>query len=204
MKKRNSAVFVLVWALLLALPAGFAMAQSDSEEAAESEQTAEGTEAVYTLEDLEKLAKDKESAAVYTNKSLTEETAAPKPAPGESYSNKDLSERFGNEDPTQAEDQPAAGADAEPVEAAEPAAEPETAEPVEPAMSAEERAQLIADVDGELAQLEKRLLAIKNPLLAGTAKPTADEAGLDSTERLRRTEEKIDELRKTLEELRDN
>jgi len=202
MKKRNSAVFVLVWALLLALPAGFAMAQSDSEEAAESEQTAEGSEAVYTMEDIEELAKDKESPAVYTNKSLTEETAAPKPAPGESYSNNDLSERFGNEDAAQAEGQPAAGADAD-AESIE-AAEPETAEPEEPAMSAEERAQLIDDVDGELVQLEKRLLAIKNPLLAGTAKPSADEAGLDNTERLRRTEDKIDELRKTLEELRDN
>ena len=56
---------VLIWALLLALTAGLAMAQSEGEQATEGD----GTEAVYTMEDLKKLDENKPSS-VYTNESL--------------------------------------------------------------------------------------------------------------------------------------
>ena len=194
MKRKYGPTCVLIWALVLTT--GFAVAQNDGEQGSGADSN--NTETVYTTEDLKKLDQDK-SPAVYTNESLAEEPAEVTPAAAEAYSNKDLSERFGNERP------PEAGQDTVATETVDEAPQVETEpEAEEPSMSSAERAEHITDIDTELERLEKRLLAIKNPLLAGTEKPTADENGLDNTERLKRTEEKIDELKKVLEELRDN
>jgi hypothetical protein len=216
MKKRNAAVWIWICALLLALTAGLAMAQSDSaEESAEdqsasapSAETTESAETVYTTDYLKKrFEKTEASPAVYTNESLDDEPAEPAPQAAGAYTNEDLKERFGAEGEAEAAepDEGEAGeADDEPAEPAEAEAAAEPSEPSEPSMSAEERAERIAEIDGELQRLEKRLLAIRNPLLAGTAPPTAEEqaAGEDNLERLRRTEEKIDELKAALEQLR--
>ena len=60
-------------------------------------------------------------------------------------------------------------------------------------------------IDAQLKHLEKRLLAIRNPLLAGTEPASEEEAkaqaGMDNADRARRTEEKIEELRRSLDEL---
>ena len=183
------------------------MAQSDSVQGSDAE--ADGnteqtrSENVYTMEDLNRLAQNEASPAVYTNESLSEEPAEATPASAEAYTNRDLNQRFGNEDLSQADDDSAMDEGVGEAETPETETEPEEPAQAEPSMSPEERAGHIAEIDDELERLERRLLAITNPLLAGTEKPTADEAGLDNIERLHRTEEKIEELKQALEDLGD-
>jgi hypothetical protein len=211
MQKRNSRHFVLIGALLLILTATFAMAQTDSDETSDEEQTdakqstasEEQEGVVYTTDYLKERFGEKEDASpdVVSDETLSEQPAEPPPG---AFTNEDLKERFGPDEDAATE----SGEAVEEAEAeAEAPAEPEdAAEPAEPALSPAERAQLVSEIDDELERLEKRLLALKNPLLAGTVPPTAEEQteeeGLDNAERLRRTEEKIDELKTTLEELR--
>jgi len=217
MQKRNSRRFVLIWGLLLVLTATFALAQTDSDETSDDEQaaskqrtaSAEKDGVVYTTNYLKERFGEKDDAAPAedSDETLIEETAEVPPG---AFTNEDLKQRFGSDEeaaPETDEDAaPETDEDAAEVETEVPA-EPETAaEPAEPALSPEERAQLISEIDDEIERLDKRLLALKNPLLAGTVPPTpeeqTEEAGLGNAERLRRTEEKIDELKTTLEELR--
>jgi hypothetical protein len=229
MKKQSIALAPLIWVLLLLLTAGLAAAQSESDEAADDEEARpapaeepeSGTGVVYTTDYLKKRFSEEQDKApsVITNESLRQREAEPAPVPTTAFTNEDLAERFGAEEAAEEEgadsgEPPESEAEEEGADPGEPpeseetsSADEETAlEPAEPAMSAEERAELVSEIDAELARLEKRLLAIRNPLLAGTAPPTdeeaAEEAGLDSAERLRRTEAKIDELKQALEELR--
>jgi len=206
MKKANIAQTTLITMLLLALSAGFAMAQS-ADEGERSEQT----DVVYNNEYLQKrLAEAEKQPTVYTNQSLSDAPAEPTPAPAPApapaaaasgaYTNEDLPERVAAA--------PAAEDEA-PAEQVEPAAAAEDEAPApaaEPALSAEQRAQRISDIDEELKRLEKRMLAIRNPLLAGTDQPSDEERtreqGMDNNTRLQQTEDKIDELRTLLEELR--
>ena len=174
-------------------------AQTASEQAAPSEDSADF---VYTTDYLKKrLAESEETPTVYTNEDLAEEESdEPEALPETTFTNDDLRERFGNEGAEDAAEEPVEDAAEEPE--AEAPAEP----PAEPAMSSTERTQLIARIDGDLRRLEKRILAIHNPLLAGTVPSTEEEqvaeAGMDNVERLQRTEAKIDELKSVLDELR--
>jgi hypothetical protein len=182
MQKRDSRSLWLIWALLLVLPATFAMAQSDSDETSDDE----GAEAqqstasedkrgvVYTTDYLKERfgEKDEASPEVISEETLSEQPIEVSP---DAFTNEDLRERFGGDEEAatetdEAEAEAEAEAPAEPEAAAEPAAEPAA-----PAMSSEERARLVSEIDDELKRLEKRLLALKNPLLAGTAPPTPDE-----------------------------
>lgn len=215
MQKRNSRNFWLIWALLLVLPATFAMAQSDSDETsddegAEAQQSTaseEKKDVVYTTDYLKERFGDKDEASpeVISDDAPSDQPIEVSP---DAFTNEDLRERFGGDEEAATETGEAgAAAETEAEAEAEAPAEPEAAaEAAAPAMSPEERARLVSELDDELKRLEKRLLALKNPLLAGTAPPTPEErdeeVGLDSAERLRRTEEKIDELKATLEELR--
>jgi hypothetical protein len=218
MGNRSFGWILLTGALALVLTANLAAAQSESDPPAEERQTTakteaeteEGADTVYTTDYLEKrFAEKKEGASptVFTNESLDEAADEPAEAAPGTFTNEDLRERFGTgEEPEAAtgEEAPEVEAEAdEDEETREP--EPETVSG-EPSLSAAERARRIADIDDELERLEQRLVAVRNPLLAGTAPPTeeerADEAGLDNTERLRQIEAKIDELRATLAKLR--
>jgi hypothetical protein len=216
MKTRDCWHFVLLSVVLLAATSGIAMAQSDDAETADdekaaAEQTGESEEApgfVYTTDYLKKRFGDEEGEAapgVITNESLAEQPDQPAEPPSTAFTNEDLTERFGSAE--------AAGKEAPQTDVALPRATDEDPgeaeagdEPGRPSLSPAERAQRITEIDAELKRLEKRLLAIRNPLLAGSVPPTdeerADEEGLDNTERVRRTEAKIDELRSTLDELR--
>lgn len=201
MKKANVARTTLVAMLLLALSAGFAMAQSGDDDG-----RSERAEVVYNNEYLQKrLAETEEQPTVYTNRSLSdapaEPAATPPAAASGAYTNKDLPERAAGAPAAAPEDQ-APAEQAEPAVDAEEAATPAA----EPTLSAEQRAQRINDIDEELKRLEKRMLAIRNPLLAGTDQPSdeerAQEQGMDNNQRLRQTEDKIDELRTLIEDLR--
>jgi hypothetical protein len=201
MKKANVARTTLVVLLLLALSAGFAMAQSGDDD-----DRPERAEVVYNNEYLQKrLAETEEQPTVYTNRSLSDAPAEPAATPAAAasgaYTNKDLPERVAGAPAATPEDQ-APAEQAEPAVDAEEAATPAA----EPTLSAEQRAQRINDIDEELKRLEKRMLAIRNPLLAGTDQPSdeerAQEQGMDNNQRLQQTEDKIDELRTLIEDLR--
>jgi len=145
---------VLAWALMSALAAGLAVAQSESGSDSGDRTNAE-SQSVYTTDDLKKLDENK-SPSVFTNDSLDEEPAAAAPAANESYTNKDLSERFGNE-----------GRGPEAPEGEAPAAEAAPAEPApeapsEPAMTDEERAKRIADLEQQIQELQKQLDALRD------------------------------------------
>jgi hypothetical protein len=209
MQKRDVRRHGLIWALLLCLTATFAVAQtgsdktSDDQQAAGQQRTApeEKKDVVYTNKDLKERFGEEEqpSPDAIPVETPSEQTAETPPG---AYTNEDLTERFGAEEEAAAETgEAAAEAETEAPAEAEPAAEPE-----QPALSPEERARLISEIDGELQRLEKRLLALENPLLAGTAPPTpeeqTEEKGLDNAERLRRTEQKIDELKGKIDDIR--
>lgn len=223
MGRRHSFLLLLAGALLLVWTVGPALAQSDSAETPEDdpateERTAESEKTenlVYTTDYLKKRFSDEDEGedgagdeeeedeappAIITNESLNEQAARPTETPSAAFTNDDLQQRFGS---AEADDSAAQERGAPiPGPSAEVTGEAEAgAEDARPALSPEERARRIAEVDAELARLEKRLRAIRNPLLAGTAPPTAeeqrDEEGLDNVERLRRTEARIDELNRT-------
>ena len=206
--------FVIIGALLLGWAGGEVVGQDSESETADQERTVptrnvrpgRGAEVVYTTDYLRERFDDEQSdapPAVYTNHSLKEREDDPAKTPPAAFTNEDLTQRFGAEQPV--EERPTEGEEEVPV-GRETDEEP-VAEPAEPAMSAEERELRISEIDAELERLEKRLLAIRNPLLAGTAPATGEEAlaqaGLDNAERLRRTEAKMDELRKAVVELRE-
>jgi len=215
--KQRTGLAALIWVLLLVLPAGLALAQSESDEAPEDEAarptpataTESGAGVVYTTDYLKEKFSEGEGGAtptVYTNESLRDREA--EAAPPAAFTNEDLADRFGHDEPAEGELATGEVGEAETaVETEAPTAPDAVPAGGEPSMSREERARLVSEIDDELQRLEKRLLAIRNPLLAGTTPPSdeeaAEQAGLDNAERLHRTEAKIDELEATLEELRD-
>jgi hypothetical protein len=211
MARRRSRLFLLAGVLLLVWGAGFAAAQSDDAETREDAEpedaatepaddvtTDDDGNVVYTTDYLKKRFAEEPGEAVddiITNESLDEQTEETPQAPSSAYTNQDLQQRFGSAEPAEAQ-----------TPATEPAEAPAVTEPGEPPLPPEERARQIAEIDAELERLEKRLVAVRNPLLAGTAPATeeerAEEQGMDNAERLRRIEAKIEELQATLEELR--
>jgi len=101
-----------------------------------------------------------------------------------------------------ASDEPAAPkAKARPggAKSAKPGAEPGPAKAAEPKMSEAERSARIAEIDAELERLDRRILALKNPLLRGTVPPTEeekqDEKGMNNIEMIQSTEQRIAELK---------
>ncbi len=196
---------ILTFVLVAASAAAQDAASEASKAPAPAPQAKPGSEGVYTTDYLKKRFSEPPPTApsVYTNRDLTDKAGEPAPATA-TFTNEDLAQRFGVEEPAPAAAAPtpapndvAAGAAGEAPKAVAPRA---------PALSQEQRAQHIASIDSELERLERRLLAIQNPLLAGTVPPTPeerqDEAGLDNATRLLRTEAKIDELKAALEKLR--
>lgn len=171
------------FALVLAIPSGIAASDND---AASAEPSADSADFVYTTEYLKKRLSETQdgAAAVYTNETLNEQAAVAR-TPETAFTNDDLDEHFVGND--------------------QAAAEAPT-EPAQPSMTSDERAARIGEIDDELERLSKRMLAIRNPLLAGTAPATDEEraaqAGLDNEQRLLQTEAKIEELKQALEELR--
>ena len=217
---------ILMVALLATLVP--AIAQESDAEAADTQEGAEGL--VFTNDELEKrLADAGAPTTVFTNDDLKADEpeaedegeadadeADPIPRAkavvraqpaGAAFTNDDLKERFGNEEAEAAAALAEAIGEAPPAEeaAAEPAEPAAPAEPAEPKMSDAERSKQIAEIDAQLKHLEKRLLAIRNPLLAGTEPASEEEskaqAGMDNADRARTTEEKIEELRRSLDEL---
>jgi hypothetical protein len=141
----------------------------------------------------------------------TEEPAPVEPAPAPGVFTNDDLEPIVSDDPQDVEEEEAVEGEGEGEGETEAEAAP--AEPAAAAaaaadspMTVGERAERIAEIDAQLKRLEKRLLAIRNPLLAGTVPSTQEEieaeAGLDNEQRAKLTEDKIAELRKTLDELR--
>ena len=72
-------------------------------------------------------------------------------------------------------------------------------EKAEAEMSPAERQKRIAAIDAELERLDKRKLALRNPLLRGTVPPTesetADEQGMNNIKIIERNEKRIEELK---------
>ena len=210
--KRTTAVrlfaLFLVFALCLVLPATQLLAEDkkDAKKDDQAPQAKAGDKTVYTTDDLKRdiaAQGDAAAGAVYNNRYLSERFAAPA-NPDAAFTNQDLRERFGNETPGTTPAAPAPATEAAST-APEAAATPGTPPPQAATrpITDEERARRIDVLEKELAQLEQRVLAIKNPLLAGTAAPLEGEkAGMDAVARLKVTEAKIDELKKSLEELK--
>jgi hypothetical protein len=103
---------------------------------------------------------------------------------------------------TPATAKPAAGAKPGAADTKTPAA---PAKPGEEEMSPEEKAKRIAEIDTELARLDRRILALKNPLLRGGVPPTAEErqaeAGMNNIEMIQSTEKRIADLKEEKKEL---
>jgi hypothetical protein len=223
---RSTRFLVLFGVGLLALVTGIAVAQTETADSPDDEESTEEPATpgfVYTTDYLEKHFSDEPDEAqrtAITNESLGETAKPPEPAPSGAFTNETLGERarqpepvpptaFTNEDLTERFGPTEPGRQPSPEPPGTPPAMTEEAvgtEPGEPSLSAEERARRISETESELQRLEKRLLAIRNPLLAGSVplseEERAAEQGLDNAERLRRTQARIDELEAKLAELR--
>jgi len=157
MRKHNTAWFVLFWALFLILISTVSVAQSEEQPADDGKPASEQTEAskdspefVYTTDYLKKrVAETEEQTAGVTNKTLDEQFAEPVRTSGTAFTNDDLQNRFGEEGEEAAEDEAT-----QTEEPAEPEAE---TEPTEPAMSDAERAELIAELEAKIAELQQQL-----------------------------------------------
>ena len=215
MARRHFRLLLFAGVVLLVWATGFAAAQSDDADAREDTKTDDaakkaagddttGSSDVYTTDYLKKRFAEQKGDTpgdVITNESLSEQADQAPQEPSAAYTNEDLQKRFGSSEPSAEPTSTPPAATAETTEET-----PAVTEPGEPPLPPEERARRIAEIDAELKRLEKRLVAVRNPLLAGTAQPTeeerAAEQGLDNAERLRQIEAKMDELKATLEELR--
>ena len=140
----------------------WAMAQTDSSETDSKQQGAEtATESkdfVHTTESMNKTLEgsEKSSQTVYNNENLREKFDEPGKPESSGYSNEDLDRSF----------KPLPPAETAPTE------EDDDATAVEDEMSDEDRAKHVQAMSDEIERLEKRRLAVTNPLLAGTAPPT--------------------------------
>jgi hypothetical protein len=164
---------------------------------------------VYTKDHLrEQIDGSAKSPSVIYNENLKSKDAEKGDAPAIVFTNDTLTKRYGEPDPAPAPSArtgdalPFPGIDPEPDAGADPNADPAA----EPKMSSEERTQRIAEIEEQIKRLEKRTLAIRNPLLAGTYPATAEERteekGMRNPDRLKKVETQIEDLRAELQELR--
>ena len=173
----------------------WAMAQTDSSETDSKQQGAEtATESkdfVHTTESMNKTLEgsEKSSQTVYNNKYLREKFDEPGKPESSGYSNEDLDKSF----------KPLPPAETAPTE------EDDDATAVEDEMSDEDRAKHVQAMSDEIERLEKRRLAVTNPLLAGTAPPTdaerEEEDGKSNVEKLAAIDSKIAALTESLAKL---
>lgn len=183
--------------------ASWAVAQDDAKKS-ETEQKASSDEnkgVTYTKDHLRKQVDESaKSSAIIYNENLAEKSAARGDTSVTVFTNDTLKQRFGPPEPW------AAVTISQPTpDIAENTVEEDEASAAEPGMSAEERAERIAKIEGDLKRLERRTLAIRNPLLAGTVPPTdeerTNEKGMANPERLKGVESQIVELKVELQEL---
>jgi hypothetical protein len=154
----------------------------------------------WTLAEGEKKAEDAKKAE--SEKKADEKAELPAVITNETL------ERFRDSSTASPAPSPARPAAAKPKATAKPgdpgAAAPGTAK-AEEEMSPAERAKRIAEIDAELERLNRRTLALKNPLLRGTVPPTEDEKqaerGMNNIEMLQSTEKRIAELKAEKQEL---
>jgi len=159
MSKHNTAWFVLFWAIILVLISTVAVAQNEEQPAEDTKPASEQTEVskdspdfVYTTDYLKKrVAETEEQTTGVTNKTLDEQFAEPAQTAGTAFTNDDLQDRFGEE-----------GAEGEEGEDGEDVAEDETSdteEPpeAEPTLSDAERAELIAELETKIGELQQQL-----------------------------------------------
>ncbi len=183
--------------------ASWAVAQDDAKKS-ETEQKASSDEnkgVTYTKEHLRgQVDESAKSSAIIYNENLAEKSAARGDTSVTVFTNDTLRQRFGPPEPW------AAVTISQPTpDIAENTAEADEASAAEPGMSSAERAERIAKIEGDLKRLERRTLAIRNPLLAGTVPPTdeerTNEQGMPNPERLKGVESQIVELKVELQEL---
>jgi len=150
MRKQSAAWFVLFWAIFLVLISTVVVAQSEKQPSEQAEASKDSPDFVYTTDYLKKrVAETEEKTTGVTNKTLDEQFAEPVQTAGTAFTNDDLQDRFGEEGEAAAGDETS---DTE--EPADPAAE---TEPTEPAMSDAERAELIAELETKIGELQQQL-----------------------------------------------
>ena len=209
---------VLLIVLSLFCTISWAVAQEDAKKtdtekkasASESEakESGQNKDTVYTKEDLkEQVDESAKSSSVIYNENLEKKSAESGDTSAVVFTNETLSTRYGNPEPRAAGEttEPSPGTAPAEDRAADPNAEPEAEPEAEPAMSAEARTKRIAEIEAQIARLEKRTLAIKNPFLAGTVPATdeerTNEQGQTNPQRLEGVESQIAELKAELQEL---
>ena len=161
MSKQNTAWFVLFLALSLVLVSTQVVAQSDEQPAEKAKPAAEQSEVsedspdfVYTMEYLKKRAENEQATGV-TNKTLGDQFAEPVQTSGTAFTNDYLQDRFDEEGEEGQEGQETAEDEtSDTEEAAEPAT---AAEPTEPSMSDAGRAELIAELEAKIGELQEQL-----------------------------------------------
>jgi len=204
----ESAMRIRVLLVVLSLfCASWAVAQDDAkkskteQKASGSGQSDENKSLTYTKDHLrEQVDESAKSSAIIYNENLAEKSAARGDTSVTVFTNDTLRQRFGPPEPW------AAVTISQPTpDIAENTAEADEAPAAEPGMSSAERAERIAKIEGDLKRLERRTLAIRNPLLAGTVPPTdeerTNEQGMANPERLKGVESQIVELKVELQEL---
>ena len=196
----------------------WAVAQDDAKKAdtekkaSKAKQSDKSKESVYTKEDLrDQLDETAKSSSVIYNDNLKGKSAGGSSSSATVFTNDTLTQRYGVPEPApepRAGDgttEPSTGSAPDGDAATDPNAEPDAQSDTEPAMSSAERTQRIAKVEAELKRLERRTLALKNPLLAGTVPPTdeerTNEKGMNNSARLENNDSRIAELKAKLQEL---
>ena len=193
MSPRNLLVCLFLCLLVVAMPAlAEGDKKSDESKAEESSKKSDDKASkegpvVLTNEDLAK--KEGDEPLVFTNDYLRKKFGDPEPETPAAGTPAEGGEKTGE-----------ASGEAKQGEAAE--AEGKAAEEE---LTPEQRAQRISEIQTEIERLNKRLLSIRNPLLAGvnpaTEEERAEQAGKDNRERLQMTQDKIAKLEAELAEL---
>ncbi len=208
---------VLLIVLSLFCTTSWAVAQGDTkktdtdEKASASESKAKQSDKskvdVYTKEHLkEQVDESAKSPSVIYNENLERKSAERGDTSAVVFTNETLTSRYGDPEPPAAVEtiEPSPGTAPAGEAAADPNAEPDAEPDAEPAMSDEERTKRMAEIEAQIARLEKRTLAIKNPFAARsppTDEERTNEQGMTNPQRLQSVESEIAKLKAGLQEL---
>jgi hypothetical protein len=205
---------VLLIVLSLFGTTSLAVAQGDTkktdtdEKASESKakQSDKSKVDVYTKEHLkEQVDESAKSPSVIYNENLERKSAERGDTSAVVFTNETLTSRYGDPAPAAVETtEPSPGSAPAGEAAADPNAEPDAEPDAEPAMSDEERTKRMAEIEAQIARLEKRTLAIKNPFAARsppTDEERTNEQGMTNPQRLQSVESEIAKLKAELQEL---
>lgn len=188
---------------------GKTASESKSDKSDKSSKGEQGKGTVYTKDHL-KPAQKPPTSGVISNDNLKSAAPPKSDSSVQVFTNDSLIERYGQPDPAPPApkaEAPSPDADSEGASNADADADPNADAPAEPELSPQERTERIQELEAKIERLEKRKLAIKNPLLAGTVPPTEEERtaerGMANPDRLAGVEAQIEELKAELQELRD-